>query len=344
MRKRIWITCTIVLVVCLLLLLLRQTQNQKAALPKHGEPTTNQPSQPAQPKAVESRQTSNTSRLPPPLPRSSTPLAQALATTNPVAAMRLALWQAPIEFYGKVVDENSNAVAGAKIRFHWVEIPAEDGNRTTNTESDAEGLFSLHGQRGPSLTIWFSKEGYYSSHRGQKSFTYALGADIISPDPQNPVIFTLKKKGTAEPLVALKRNYRIPRDGAPVSINLVTGATLPGESGNLVVQCWTNDQGKRSGEKYDWRCVVAIPGGGIVPTDEELPFLAPESGYVPSAEIKMPADRPDWRNDVDLKFFYRLPDGRYGRMTFSMIAGGQHFCMIDSALNPTGSRNSEPAN
>ncbi len=36
-----------------------------------------------------------------------------------------------------------------------------------------------------------------------------------------------------------------------------------------------------------------------------------------------------------------MADGRYGRMTFSMIAGGQHFCMIDSFLNPSGARNWE---
>jgi hypothetical protein len=116
---------------------------------------------------------------------------------------------------------------------------------------------------------------------------------------------------------------------------------MKGENGNLVVQCWTHDEGKARGQRYDWHCRVTIPGGGIVTTDEEFAFLAPESGYKTAAEINMPADRPDWKSDVDLKFFYRLADGRYGRMTLSMIAGGQHFCMVDSFLNPSGSRNLE---
>ena len=122
------------------------------------------------------------------------------------------------------------------------------------------------------------------------------------------------------------------------------GANSNGENGHLVVQCWTNDQGKRSGEKYDWRCILAIPGGGIVATDEEFPFSAPEIGYKPMLEISMPADRTNWNSQVDLKFYYRLADRRYGRMTFSMIAGGQHFCMVDSFLNPSGSRNLESQN
>jgi len=86
---------------------------------------------------------------------------------------------------------------------------------------------------------------------------------------------------------------------------------------------------------------VSVPDGGLILTDKELDFVAPENGYRASAEITMPADRPNWKDDVDLKFFYRLRDGRYGRMTFSMIAGGDHFCLIESFLNPSGSRNLE---
>jgi hypothetical protein len=89
-------------------------------------------------------------------------------------------------------------------------------------------------------------------------------------------------------------------------------------------------------------CIVTIPGGGLVPEDEEFPFLAPDTGYQPSAEINMPADQNGWQNDVDLNFYYQLADGNYGRMTFSMIAGGQHFFMINSVLNPSGSQNLEP--
>lgn len=258
---------------------------------------------------------------------------------NVIGPNLLINWQAPIEFYGKVIDETSNAVAGATISFHWVEVPDETGNRTTNTESDAKGLFSLQGARGPSLSVFVNKDGYYPQKGGAKYGP--LGGESFSPNPLNPVIFQMRKKGNAELLVALKRNYRILRDGTPISINLDTGDTASGETGNFVIRCWTKDEGKRSGEKYDWHCVITSYGGGFILLDEEYPFLAPEKEYKTPIEIKMPADRPDWKSQVDLKFYYRLADGRYGRMSFSMIAGGQHFCMIDSVLNPSGSRNLE---
>lgn len=343
MRKSIIFLCTAILLFCIWLLLHRKSEPEKSTLPEVQTSLTNQ--QPASQAPTTPIQTAKSPSISKP---SAASLAEAEAKyratpegSNAFQQSILADWQRPIEFYGKVVGENTNPVAGANVTFKWAETPSKDGNKTANTESDANGLFSLRGQRGPSLEIWVSKKGYYASQRGQKGVSYLHGD--FSPDPLNPVIFLLRKKGKGEPLVGLNRSYRIPRDGTPVSINLTTGATATSESGDFVVRCWTQDAGKRSGEKYDWRCVVSIPGGGAVTNNEEFAFQALENGYTPSLEIAMPADRPDWQDDVDLKFYYRLADGHYGRMTFSMIAGGHHFCMIDSVLNPTGSRNLEPA-
>ncbi len=344
MRARVFIFCGIVLAVCLWILLRHAPEQKETESVEVQTPATNQPvvSQSAPPKVATVHPPPP--QKPPPDLTSNAVQRGSAESVNEMNQRALAQWQAPISFYGKVVDESNNPVGGANIHFRWSEKPAQDGMRTADTESDAEGLFSLQGERGRSLTVWFSKDGYYASHSGQKTFLYALGQDIISPAPYNPVIFQLRKKGQGvAALIRLKKNYRVARDGTPLAIDLTTGASANSENGNLVVRCWTQDAGKRSGEKYDWRCVVSMPGGGAVTNDDEFAFAAPSEGYAPTLEIAMPADRPDWTSDVDLKFYYRLADGRYGRMTFSMIAGGQHFCMIDSVLNPTGSRDLEPA-
>jgi len=343
MRTSIKIFCaSVIAAICLLVWFSHTTKPQANTSPQSENTLTNQPTRSEPPKAVENRQTSNVAR---------TTTAPSVAIsrhatrrdTNAMVAQALAVWQGSIEFYGKVVDENSNAVAGATASFDWVETPTEEGNRRTNTESDLEGLFSLHGQLGLNLGVSVSKVGYYNSRRDNDSFNYgALRGESFSPDPRNPVIFHLRKKGIGENLIGVKQNYRVARDGTPLGINLTTGKTTTGGSGDFVVRCWTDDQGKRSGPKYDWRCLVTIPGGGMVPTDEEFPFVAPEDGYTLTNEIAMPTGRTNWTSQVDLKLYFRLADGRYGRMKFSMIAGGQHFCMIDSVLNPSGSRNLEP--
>jgi hypothetical protein len=341
MRSRIFIFCGLVLGVCLWILLHRAPgPKPKAGASEVPAPQTNQfmASQSAPSAKATPMQNPAPSQPPPAI------AAEAVRRGSPegikeMQQRALADWQRPIEFYGKVVDENTNPVTGASITFGWSESPTEEAARRATTTSDANGLFSLHGEHGPALDVWVAKEGYYASHGGQRGFSYLNG---FSSDPMNPVIFLLRKKGTGENLIGVKQNYRVARDGTPLGINLTTGEAVTGGSGDFVVQCWTDDQGKPSGAKYDWRCLITIPSGGVVPTDEEFPFLAPENGYAPTNEIAMPTDSTNWTSDVDLKFYYRLADGRYGRMTFSMIAGGQHFCMIDSVLNPSGSRNLEP--
>jgi hypothetical protein len=250
-------------------------------------------------------------------------------------------WRTPIEFYGEVVDENTNYVPNADVHFIWTDLSAT-GNSETQTTSDANGLFSLRNTTGKNLIVTVSKQGYYAYQPSGAAFNYAGANQNFVPDSLNPVVFYLRKKGMGESLIEIKHNYKIPRDGTPVGIDLTTGNFTTGGSGNFVVQCWTDDQGKPSGLKYDWHCVVTIPGGGLVLSDEAFPFLAPDTGYVSTNQIAMPADQPGWKSDVDVKLYYRLSDGRYGRMKFSMIAGGDHFCMIDSYFNPSGSPNLEP--
>jgi hypothetical protein len=253
-------------------------------------------------------------------------------------------WQTPIEFYGEVVDENTNPVSGAQVDFDANDTSAE-GTSFYHTQSDANGLFSIKNIQGKILGVKVNKEGYYSyAPAVGRVFWYAGANENFVPDSLNPVVFWLRKKGVGDSLIEIKRNYKILRDGTPVGIDLATGKATTGGSGNLVVQCWTDDQGKPPGQKYDWHCVVTIPGGGLVLSDEVFPFLAPEIGYVSTNQIARPADQPGWKSDVDIKFYYQLSDGRYGRMKFSMIAGGDHFCMIDSFFNPSGSRNLEPSN
>lgn len=342
MRKQFLITCAAVLAFCLLLLLFKAKQHT-TSIPGQGATVTNTSTQPEPPKTAKNV-AAVTNALKATAASTAAPVSAA-GISNVIKSRMLALWQSPIDFYGKVIDQNSNPVDGATISFHWVETPTEDGNRSANTTSDAQGLFSLHNALGLSLAISVSKNGFYTSRRDNDTFTYgSLGGAKFSPDPFNPVIFHLLKKGTPQPLIGLKKNYRIARDGTPLSINLTTGATEPTMTGDFVVQCWIMDAGKQPGQEYDWHCTLTVPGGGMVLTDEEFPFLAPESGYAPSIEISMPQDSLHWQSEATLRFYYLLANGCYGRMTFSMIAGGHHFCMIDSAFNPTGSRDLEPGN
>jgi hypothetical protein len=249
-------------------------------------------------------------------------------------------WRTPIEFYGKVVDENERPISGATVVFGINDLSSE-GYSELKKESDVEGLFSLAGAEGKHTSVRVFMNGYYASASNRTSFTYAGDNQNFVPIAHQPVVFHLRKAGPAEPLITMKRSFRIPRDGTPVEIDLIQGKSVPGGSGHLRVACWTEDKGKKSGEKYDWRCHISIPGGGLQISTNEFAFRAPDDGYQQVSEINMPATAAQWSSDVEVSFFVKLPGSKFGRMTFAMIAGGDHFCLIESALNPSGSRNVE---
>jgi len=336
MKTRIILFCVIVLAFCLWLLLRHSTEQERFNPNKTAAALTNKQltGQPQQLSMVKEPQDIR-SNVPRPVPYIS-----AEVQSNRIERS-YDPWRTPINFYGRVIDESNNSVAGTSINFGWTDLSSQGYSRASTT-SDANGMFALEGKKGKHLSVWVNKDGYYLSKSNLDSFFYAdnSGNNFVA-DRFNPVIFYLRKKGAGENLIHVKQNYRIARDGTLLGIDLTTGKAVTGGTGDFVVQCWTDDQGKRSGQKYDWHCLITIPNGGLILSNEEFPFLAPENGYSLTNEIAMPADRPDWKDEVDLKFFYRISNGNYGRMTFSMIAGGDHFCMIDSVLNPSGSRNLE---
>jgi hypothetical protein len=156
-----------------LLLVLRTRQPHRNAEIHPAEALANQPSQAEKPQIIEQHQFTNAPKVLA-LPPSASPLAQVVAKTNPIAAQLMAAWQGDIDFYGKVVDENSNVVASAQVSFHRVEMSDATGNRAANTQSDADGLFALHHQRGLDLGGSVGKEGYYSSRRDNDSFRHGF--------------------------------------------------------------------------------------------------------------------------------------------------------------------------
>lgn len=134
----------------------------------------------------------------------------------------------------------------------------------------------------------------------------------------------------------------VPKDGSSVGVSLTRAKITAQNEAELIVQCWTDDEGKKRGQEYDWRCRISVPGGGIQEHFEEFPFLAPESGYHSSLEIHMPANLgSEWRNKAARKYYLKLGGGSYARVQFEMIAYGEHFFLIESYVNPSGSRNLE---
>lgn len=343
MRPRFLIFCGIVLAVCVWLLLRQTSEPPKTEAPEVQVPLTNQSlvSQSTPPSAKVAVAQNPTSSSPP------TFATDAVRRGSPegikeMQQRALSDWQRPIEFYGKVVDEKTNPVVDASITFGWSESPTEDATRKATTKSDASGLFSLHGEHGPALDVWVGKKGYYVSHGGQWGFSYLNG---FSSDPMYPVVFVLRKKGEGQSLITtdypgFAKIAQLRHDGTPVALDLFNGTQVPAGNGQLKLEFWraiTN----RNENIFDWKCQLTVSGGGLIETKEEFAFQAPENGYRQSLMIDMPAKNQPWTGEIRSKYYIQLPGGKFGRVDFYLSSFNGVFT-VQSAINPTGSRNLEP--
>jgi uncharacterized repeat protein (TIGR03803 family) len=270
------------------------------------------------------------------------------AISNRVDPLLMDLMQAPIDFYGKVVDENSNVVALAKVAFRWMDLTARGLENTSAGGSDAMGLFSLAGKQGASLTVSVSKDGYYATRNSQQTFRYSKmeGNLRIVPDARHPVIFELRKQGKGEHLIVtsippgIGQIFQLWHDGTPIEIDLLNGTKAAPGSGQLKLEFW-RDISEKNIQPFDWKLILSVPGGGIRQTEEEFAFMAPSSGYQSSLIIDMPKTNKSWQAEIRSKYYVQLPGGKYGRIDFYLMPYNGAFT-INSVINSSGSRNLEP--
>lgn len=279
------------------------------------------------------------------------PTTSPVVATPPVAGNRKAVVEkiqgvmaTPITFYGKVIDQNGEPVSNANVGYSALDKFMESGS-TYSGKSDKKGQFSITGIKGARLSVNVRKEGYYFiDGKSNAAFAYGTGPDTYFREPptkENLAIFVLHKMGKTEPLIAVSsRTYRVQRNGTPLNVSLETGRAGP--QGDFQVEAWTEDDKKDAQQHYNWRCRISVLTGGLVERKERFDFEAPIDGYKLSDEIVMPQTAERWQPQVQKEYFIKLADGRYGRIQFKMLAGGDHYFKLESFLNPKpGSRNLE---
>jgi hypothetical protein len=147
-----------------------------------------------------------------------------------------------INFYGKVVDQNDQPIAGATVKLTIAADPSKVNVQEENDytlETGQDGNFQLIGTYGWSLHISsITKSGYELSPKAQRGYPYLMASGIHHPDANAPVPFKMWKKGPSEPLVGASKSYRIIPDGRPFTIDLLKHEEKPGISppGDIVVR------------------------------------------------------------------------------------------------------------
>jgi hypothetical protein len=249
----------------------------------------------------------------------------------------------PIEFYGKVIDQDSNPVPDAKVDIgirHWtMPDPAVllAGGDTIHLDqtSDANGCFEFHGATGDGFGIGITKDGYEL-----EPDRYGFGPIAGSYD--NPVVFKMWSTNIHEALISGQRSFHIVPDGRPYFINFTDGAIAESGGGDLKVWVKRPEQ-ITYGQRYDWSCEVDVTNGGLQAASDYSMYLAPTDGYVPSFQFEQTVGSGWGDSTGERRFYVMLNNGKeYGRITIELYAYYNNqipgMIRLSYAINPSGSR------
>lgn len=284
------------------------------------------------------------------LTKTNSPPAAAATARSSSTEEKARIWttglMTPINFWGRVVDDAGRAIDGATVVISAHDKLNGPGSKTT-LFSGSSGMFEFIG-RGLGISVSVSKAGYYQVPESSAVFGYAAGAGENSPHPNrnDPAVLVLRKAGAGEVLSKLDKNFAIPTNGSAVDIDLMTGSVGAHTENSVEVQVFMGNRmnaNRHSGDRYDWRCRISVPEGGLISRHGEFDFEAPSYGYTSADEISMPLSLgPDWRSSVTRGYFLKLPSGNFARINVAIHTGGDRFVTIQSFLNPKpGSRNLE---
>ena len=264
----------------------------------------------------------------------------------------------PIDFWGKVIDQDGNPLAGVTITADTRTFAVGTNGRPytafpkTNLVTGTDGLFEIHGMTGDALSIRaLEKDGYETEHGALRDFGYNTSQNI-TPDPNSPVIFRLWKEGAKQPLISGDKFIKIVPDGQPYAIDLMTGTITEAKGSEGDLQIWVKrPDGMQDGQRYyEWSFGIRPQDGGILQEldGNDAMYLAPVEGYTNIYEYKHPASHSGWGSGSgDRRFYVKIRGQIYGRIQVAVntffdgnIPGynrGDGTLSIHYVVNPSGS-------
>ena len=139
------------------------------------------------------------------------------------------------------------------------------------------------------------------------------------------------------------RDFLLAADGKPTEVSLRDGRLALSGQGDFKVEFQAGPPLDQFPSRISWQCRVTVSGGGLMETSEEFPFLAPENGYQEFDQWSITST--NWTESLDKQFYVKLRDGNFGRVKLRVIGVPKRaYFRMESFLNPSSSRNLEPAN
>jgi hypothetical protein len=248
----------------------------------------------------------------------------------------------PIEFYGKVVDQFGEPVLGATVVFQWTTAVGPVTNPEKRTSTGSDGCFELKDVQGKVLAVSVDKAGYDRTDDWVQNFDYAdfFESNFHVPDPNNPVLFHLRKILDAEPMCLFKTHNELSPDSPPLTLDVASGKMkMPGDFAFSV------QIGEKSNENwFDYSVSVeALNGAGLIVTTEENPNRAPDDGYQKTFAIQQSTADTNYSPNLSFHFYAKTREGKYGVVYIDITVPRWGPINFYTAVryNPSGSKNLE---
>ena len=258
----------------------------------------------------------------------------------------------PIDFYGKVVDQNGAPVAGvevkAAIRLMKEPLPGMigDGFDYLVARTASDGTFSFLNRTGEFFGIdKIQKEGYLvSATVHEKTYYYASDEKKYRPNPSVPEVFKIWKQMGAEELIERNLKYKLTTEGRSYGLDLLNGAQAKADAITDIRVSMTAPSVIKPHVKYDWNFVLEAVEGGLIETSDDYMYLAPLDGYVSRIQVSFNASDANWSDNFRKRFYVMSRNGSvYARIEIlvGVALNGRGYLHIESASNPNSSRNLE---
>jgi len=265
----------------------------------------------------------------------------------------------PIQFYGKIIDQNNAPVSGVDV---FISVTANNEQlvedllkakekgifldspyiKVTNLalQSDVNGLFCIDNMRGDSLHLEILKEGYLSLKN--KFYHYEKAKDYAYQRKESPEIFPVWRLSESLPhLSTISFRFRLSEPNV-YYIDLSRRKLVTQNDTNDLI-CSYKIEKHEVKERFDWTFQIeASEGGGISETNEVFMFRAPEK-YEPKWSWSMGKNDRCW-SMLKKNFYIVSRNGKqYAniQIDFQPDLDGSASLAIESAINSSGSKNLE---
>lgn len=250
----------------------------------------------------------------------------------------------PIEFYGRMVDQDGAAMGDVLVSYS-VSRPGELVNERlvrqvdekATVRSGTDGRFTIR-SHGFLLSIEkMEKEGYEAAKEQVHSFSYSGSPRRHQPDAKAPVVLLMKNVAVLRPKTISDEVIKIAWNAGPVRIPV-------GVEGAAFVIVPKRDRPPGAVRGFDWSADISMEGGEISWIRPGGLAIAPRDGYQKSFQFRGGKNDVNWSGGVQKKFVFKTDSGLYGSVDLMLYVNHDDDgpgALIKVILNHTGARNLE---